>query len=173
MNRLWSLLFGRGLVHPLDLQHRDNPASNPRLLALLANSFAELEFDIKAFLGQLARTRAYQRASTPPSFAVNAAEASEELEYCREQLDALRHTAKASRDAADAAERKALPARREGASGRARVSRIARVGLGLESASGRRGHGDRVRANGAGEAQSCARPAPSRARTAPRRRAPS
>ena len=35
-NRLWALMLGRGLVHPLDYHHSDNPPSNPRLLALLA-----------------------------------------------------------------------------------------------------------------------------------------
>ena len=28
-NRLWAHMFGRGLVHPLDLHHADNPATDP------------------------------------------------------------------------------------------------------------------------------------------------
>ena len=31
-NRLWAHMFGRGLVHPLDMQNPDNPPSNPELL---------------------------------------------------------------------------------------------------------------------------------------------
>ena len=38
-NRLWFLLMGRGLVHPLDLHHTDNPPSHPELLDLLAKEF--------------------------------------------------------------------------------------------------------------------------------------
>ncbi len=34
-NRLWALMFSRGLVHPLDFHHRDNPPSNPQLLDTL------------------------------------------------------------------------------------------------------------------------------------------
>jgi len=65
-NRLWYVMMGRGLVEPLDLFHSDNPASHPELLDLLASEFAAHKFDIKWFLGQLARTRCYQRGSRMP-----------------------------------------------------------------------------------------------------------
>ena len=54
-NRLWALMFGRGLVHPLDLQNPDNPPSNPELLQLLAQQIAAMNFDMR---GVLARDRA-------------------------------------------------------------------------------------------------------------------
>ncbi len=38
-NRLWFVMMGRGLVHPLDLHHSDNPPSHPELLDLLASEF--------------------------------------------------------------------------------------------------------------------------------------
>ncbi|RUL85960.1 DUF1549 domain-containing protein [Tautonia sociabilis] len=65
-NRLWALMMKRGLVHPLDLDHADNPPSHPELLDLLANSIRAMDYDIKAFLRELARTRAYRRSSEPP-----------------------------------------------------------------------------------------------------------
>ena len=39
-NRLWALMMGRGLIHPLDLDHSENPPSHPDLLTLLADEFA-------------------------------------------------------------------------------------------------------------------------------------
>ena len=36
VNRLWFILFGRGLIHPLDLDHSKNPPSHPEVLDLLA-----------------------------------------------------------------------------------------------------------------------------------------
>jgi hypothetical protein len=66
VNRLWALMMGRGLVHPLDLHHGDNPPSHPELLDLLAREFVASGFNIKAFLRELALTRTYARASEPP-----------------------------------------------------------------------------------------------------------
>jgi len=66
VNRLWALMMGRGLVHPLDLHHGENPPSHPELLDLLAREFAASNFDVKAFLRELALTRTYQRSSEPP-----------------------------------------------------------------------------------------------------------
>jgi hypothetical protein len=65
-NRLWALMFGRGLVQPLDLQNPDNPASNPELLDLLAQQIAAMKFDMRAYLRELALTNAYQRSFDPP-----------------------------------------------------------------------------------------------------------
>lgn len=66
VNRLWFLLMGRGLVHPLDLHHADNPASHPELLDLLAKEFVAHDFDIKWMLRQIASSQAYQRSSLLP-----------------------------------------------------------------------------------------------------------
>ena len=65
-NRLWAHLMGRGIVHPLDLIHGDNPPSNPELLDLLAEQIVAMKYDVKGFLRELALTRAYQRSSEPP-----------------------------------------------------------------------------------------------------------
>lgn len=71
VNRLWRQMLGRGLVHPLDLHHRANPASHPEVLDLLASEFVAHNFDIKWLLRELALTRAYQRASALPGGLTN------------------------------------------------------------------------------------------------------
>jgi hypothetical protein len=65
-NRLWALLMGRGLVHPLDLDHADNQPSHPKLLTLLADHLAARKFDVKDFLRELALSKTYQRSSELP-----------------------------------------------------------------------------------------------------------
>jgi hypothetical protein len=66
VNRLWFIVMGRGLVHPLDLHHKDNPPSHPELLDLLANEFVAHKFDIKWLLRALVLTETYQRSSVLP-----------------------------------------------------------------------------------------------------------
>ncbi len=61
-NRLWAVMMGRGLVEPLELQHSENPPSHPELLELLADHFAAMKFDIRAFLRELALSETYQRS---------------------------------------------------------------------------------------------------------------
>ncbi len=65
-NRLWLIMFGRGIVHPIDLHHSDNPPVNPRLLRLLADELANQQFQLRPMLRQFALTRAYQRACDVP-----------------------------------------------------------------------------------------------------------
>ncbi|MGY8771326.1 MAG: DUF1549 domain-containing protein [Pirellulales bacterium] len=66
-NRLWFIMMGRGLVHPLDFHHSENPPSHPKLMTLLANEFGNHKFDIKWFLRELALTRTYGRSSIQPN----------------------------------------------------------------------------------------------------------
>ncbi len=66
VNRLWFVLVGRGIVHPLDLQHADNPPSHPELLDLLSEQMRAHNFDIKWMLRELALTETYQRSSRLP-----------------------------------------------------------------------------------------------------------
>lgn len=65
-NRLWFVMMGRGLVHPLDLNHSGNPPSHPELLDLLASEFAAHQYDVKWLLRELALTQTYQRSSRYP-----------------------------------------------------------------------------------------------------------
>ncbi len=66
-NRLWALLMGRGLVEPLDFHHASNPPTHPELLTLLAEEFAGMNHDIRAFLRELALSDTYQRGSVMPA----------------------------------------------------------------------------------------------------------
>jgi Protein of unknown function (DUF1549)/Protein of unknown function (DUF1553) len=65
-NRIWFMLMGRGIVHPLDLHHAGNPPSHPELLNVLADQFAAHDFDIKWLVREIALTNAYQRSSRLP-----------------------------------------------------------------------------------------------------------
>lgn len=65
-NRMWYLLLGRGLVHPLDMDHSDNPPSYPELLDALTDFALASNFDIRAMLREIALSRTYQRGSLLP-----------------------------------------------------------------------------------------------------------
>lgn len=65
-NRFWFLMFGRGIVHPLELHHQENPASHPELLKQLADDFATHKFDVKYLLREIALSATYQRSSHLP-----------------------------------------------------------------------------------------------------------
>ena len=65
-NRLWAMLMGRGIVHPLDMHHSDNPPSHPELLSELALRLSSTKYDVKAFLRELTLSATYQRSSFIP-----------------------------------------------------------------------------------------------------------
>jgi hypothetical protein len=65
VNRTWGLLFGRGIVNPVDDMHEANPASHPELLIDLAKQFSASGFDVKYLLRALCNSRTYQRSSKP------------------------------------------------------------------------------------------------------------
>lgn len=66
VNRLWFMMLGRGIVHPLDLHHTDNEASHPAVLDLLEDEFIASNFNIKHVLRLIATTEAYQRSGQLP-----------------------------------------------------------------------------------------------------------
>ena len=65
-NRLWAMMMGRGIVHPLDMHHATNPPSHPELLSALGQKFASSKYDTKALLRSIAVSKAYQRSSLIP-----------------------------------------------------------------------------------------------------------
>ena len=65
-NRLWALLMGRGLVHPLHMHHAGNPPSHPELLDALSDHLVTTGYDTKAFLREVASSNAYQRSGLAP-----------------------------------------------------------------------------------------------------------
>lgn len=65
VNRIWALLLGRGLVHPVELMDSKHPASHPELLDWLAADFARNGHDVRRLIRAIVRTRAYQLDSRP------------------------------------------------------------------------------------------------------------
>jgi hypothetical protein len=66
VNRLWALMMGRGLVHPIDMDHGNNPPSHPELLDELAAAFVTHGYDIQWLIREIALSEAYQRSSENP-----------------------------------------------------------------------------------------------------------
>lgn len=66
-NRVWALMFGRGLVEPRDDLGPHNPPSHPELLDELAQYLIKSRFDLRLMLRTLASTEAYARSSSWPS----------------------------------------------------------------------------------------------------------
>ncbi|MAI74432.1 MAG: hypothetical protein CMM01_26530 [Rhodopirellula sp.] len=62
VNRTWARLFGRGLVHPLDQLHSQNPASHPELLEELASGVVESGYDVRHLTQAIVLSKAYARA---------------------------------------------------------------------------------------------------------------
>jgi hypothetical protein len=71
-NRVWAVLMGRGLFHPLDMDHSANPPSHPDLLELLANEAAVHKFDLRWLLREIALSKTFQRGGTQPPGAAEA-----------------------------------------------------------------------------------------------------
>jgi mono/diheme cytochrome c family protein len=65
VNRLWALLNGRGLVHPVDRMDSTHPASHPRLLDWLARDFASSGHDVRRLERAIVLSRIYQLESPP------------------------------------------------------------------------------------------------------------
>lgn len=67
VNRLWYLLFGRGIANDLaDFSGQGEPPIHPRLLDHLALELVESGWDVKRLLKQLAMSRAYRQSSLEP-----------------------------------------------------------------------------------------------------------
>jgi len=68
-NRLWAIMFGKGVVHPLDMHHSDNPPVSAALLRLMADALVDCNYDLREILRQIARSQAYQRSVLTPDVA--------------------------------------------------------------------------------------------------------
>lgn len=66
VNRVWALLFGRGLVHPVDDLGKHNACAHPELLAELADYFVHTGYDLNRLVRTLTQTKAYQLSSRSP-----------------------------------------------------------------------------------------------------------
>jgi hypothetical protein len=103
-NRLWAHMFGRGLVHPLDLHHADNPAVDPELLRVLGERLAAMNFDMRAFLREIALSQTYQRSFDAPEDVFSVADrAKAEAEELKRQRAEQKKAAAAANEAYAAA----------------------------------------------------------------------
>ena len=68
VNRIWSQVFGRGIVEPADDFRDTNPPSNAMLLEQLAKDFVENGYDRKAILATILKSRTYQTSYQPNDF---------------------------------------------------------------------------------------------------------
>lgn len=63
VNRIWYVMLGRGLVHPVDLDHSGNPPSHPELLDLLTDEFIAHDYDLRWLIREIALSNTWQRTS--------------------------------------------------------------------------------------------------------------
>lgn len=60
VNRLWSHLFGKGIIDPVDDIRTSNPPSNAPLLDALIKDFVGHDFDVRQLLRVMLNSRTYQ-----------------------------------------------------------------------------------------------------------------
>lgn len=65
VNRVWSQLFARGIVNPIDDLRDENDPSHPALFDALATQFSANKFDVKYLLKAICLSETYQRTSKP------------------------------------------------------------------------------------------------------------
>lgn len=76
-NRLWAMFLGRGLVHPLEMDHSDNPPSHPLLLALLTEEVSSRQLNLKSLIREIVLSQTYQRSSKKEGLTDSAAQSLE------------------------------------------------------------------------------------------------
>jgi len=65
VNRVWSWLLGRGIIHEPDDIRPDNPPCNPELLAFLEGELAASRYDLKHIYRLILKSKTYQLSSIP------------------------------------------------------------------------------------------------------------
>jgi Protein of unknown function (DUF1553)/Protein of unknown function (DUF1549) len=65
VNRVWSWLLGRGIIHEPDDIRPDNPPENPELLAYLEKQLVANHYDLKSTFREILTSNAYQLSSIP------------------------------------------------------------------------------------------------------------
>ncbi|MDP6630532.1 MAG: DUF1553 domain-containing protein [Kiritimatiellia bacterium] len=70
VNRIWTWLIGRGLIHEPDDIRPDNPASQPELLAWLEKELVAHNYDLRHIYRLILNSETYQRSCVPAEGAV-------------------------------------------------------------------------------------------------------
>jgi len=68
VNRIWSHLFGKGIIDPVDDIRSSNPAVNEPLLEALAKDFVAHNFDVRHILRIMLNSRTYQLSARTNKF---------------------------------------------------------------------------------------------------------
>jgi hypothetical protein len=63
VNRVWSQMFGRGLVEPVDDHRLTNPPTHPELLQELTERVVAHDYDLRSLLRWIANSETYARES--------------------------------------------------------------------------------------------------------------
>jgi hypothetical protein len=66
VNRMWQVLMGRGIVHPVDQMDSRHRPSHPLLLDWLAKDFERNGYDVKRLVRAIVESRVYQLDSKAP-----------------------------------------------------------------------------------------------------------
>lgn len=69
VNRVWSFMFGKGLVNPVDDIGPQNPPAHPQLMDELTDYFVEKDFSLRELFRTIAYSKTYQRSSQLASIA--------------------------------------------------------------------------------------------------------
>ncbi len=65
VNRIWSWLLGRGIIHEPDDIRNDNPPVHPELLTYLEKELIKSEYDLQYIYRLILSSRTYQQSSIP------------------------------------------------------------------------------------------------------------
>ncbi len=65
VNRMWSWMLGRGIIHEPDDMRPDNPPRNPELLAYLEQELIASHYDLKHIFRLILNSKTYQLSSIP------------------------------------------------------------------------------------------------------------
>ena len=65
VNRVWSWLFGRGIIHPVDDIGDGSKAVHPRLLRYLEKELVKSNYDLKHIFKLILNSSVYQQSSVP------------------------------------------------------------------------------------------------------------
>ena len=65
VNRIWAMMLGRGIIHPVDEMDSMHDASHPQLLDWLAQDFEQSDYDVKRLIKSIGNSRVYQLDAKP------------------------------------------------------------------------------------------------------------
>jgi hypothetical protein len=92
-NRVWSYLFGKGIIDPVDDIRGGNPPSNPALLDALTAEFVKSNFDLRHLMRTICQSRTYQLSIIPNKWneddTINFSHASPRRLSAEQMLDAV------------------------------------------------------------------------------------